>query len=293
MMSNILVYAATGEQASPLLSQLQFGPHKVFALTRNKAKASIKETKQLEVVEASLDDAESLQKASQGMDVVMLNLPFFSEDKAGIYAIEAAKKAGVKLIIWNANGEVPQATSERKKMNVRLENMERLIASGIPYIVFQPTVYLENLLMQENARSIRENNRIEMVAPPEAPLPWISTQDISAAMVKAMDKSETYNKVYTVKGKGWNGGELASNFTKVLGREITYQQIGLDQYIEKVNKVMGKGHGEEIMGISPDKDTRPIRAVNFPKFSALDAFQELALSPTTLEDWVLQHKDTF
>lgn len=292
-MSNILVYAATGDQASPLLSQLQLGGHKIFALTRNKTKAAIEENDWLQVVEESLSNNTGLQKANEGIDVVMLNLPFFSNDNAGAYAIDAAKRAGVKLIIWNANGEVPQVTSERIKMNIRLENMERLVASGIPYIVFQPTIYLENLLIPGTAKIIREENSIEMVAPANAAIPWMSTQDISACMVAALGRTDTYHKVYTVPGGGWNGYEIASTFSNVLGREITYQKVELPKYIERLNTTMGEGRGEEIMGVSSTKDTRPPREASFPKFTALDAFQEFGVQPLTLEDWIIQHQGIF
>lgn len=292
-MSNILVYAATGTQASPLLSQLQFGNNKVFALTRDRTKTSIKENEQLQVVEASLNNFESLFKVTEDMDIVMLNIPFFSDENAGTYAIEAAKSAGVQLIVWNANGEVPQITSERIKMNTRLENMEKLVASGIPYVVFQPTVYLENLLMKETARIIREEGYIEMVAPVDAVMPWMSTIDISACMVKVINKEANHNKVYTVSGIGYSGYQLADAFTKILGRKINYRKIDLETYIKRVNIAMGEGHGEEIMGIAPNKDHRPPREANFPKFTALDAFKTFGVQPLSLEDWVSYHKDTF
>jgi len=292
-MQKILVYAATGEQAFPVLPQLRFGNKDVFALTRNKAKASVKENERLHVVEASLNDAQGLIKVTEGMDIVMLNIPFFSDDNTGAYAIEAAKQAGVKLIVWNANGEVPQKTSNRIKMNFRMENMEMLVASGIPYVVFQPTIYIENLLMQETARIIQEENRIEMVSSAEAVIPWMSTQDISACMVKAIGKTEIYNKVFTVKGSGWSGNHLAETFTKVLGREITYKQIDLNTYVKRVNLTMGESHGEEIMGLSPNKDQRPPREANFPKFAALDALEEFDVQSLPLENWVARHQHRF
>lgn len=293
-MLNILVYGATGVQASPLLKQLQSDNHKVFALTRSKAKvAAIPENNYQHVVEGSLTHAADLNRLTQGMDIVMLNLPFFSENEAGSYAIDAAKRAGVKQIIWNANGEVPQITSDRVKMNVRLENMERLAASGIAYVVFQPTIYLENLLMQETARRIRENNRIEMVAAPDATLPWMSAWDISAAMVKSMGKPELNGKVMTVKGPGWDGNYLASAFSSVLGRKITYHQIDLLEHIKRINIALGEGHGEEIMGLAENQDSRPSREATFPPFTALDATQVLNLNLLSLESWIGQHQDIF
>lgn len=82
-MQNILVYSATGSQSSSLLSKLQFGENKVYALTRNKQEAAIQENDFVKVIEGSVNDEESLKRANSEMNVVMLNLPFFSDDIAG------------------------------------------------------------------------------------------------------------------------------------------------------------------------------------------------------------------
>jgi uncharacterized protein YbjT (DUF2867 family) len=292
-MQHILIYSATGAQASPLLTKLQQGKHKLFALTRNKQAAAIQENEFVKVAEGRLSDVGSLKKVSSGMDVIMLNLPFFSDDRAGHNAIEAAKAANVQLIIWNANGPLPQQTSHRKKMNIRLRNMELLAASGIPYIVFQPTVYLENLLLPETARAIKERNVIEAVPPEDVAIPWMSAEDVCTCMVKSIHRKDLQNKVLTVAGSGWSGRELAHSFSEVLGRKITYQQISLEEYTQRLDNMMGAGCGAQIMGTAPDKDDRPIRAAHFAPFTSLDAFKELGVKPVGLHDWIAIYRSSF
>ncbi|MBX2878209.1 MAG: NmrA family NAD(P)-binding protein [Saprospiraceae bacterium] len=291
-MNNILVYSATGLQAIPLLSLLQNGENKIYAMTRNRSSSNVVENEYTSVVEVDISDKHQLVKANEGKDVVMLNLPFFSDDNAGKHAIDAAKEAGIKLMIWNANGAIPQETSNRHKINIRLENMERLIASDIPYVVFQPTIYLENLLIRTTAEVIKDSNTIEMITPAEAPIPWMSTWDISLAMVKVVKREDLYNNVFTVSGSGITGTQLAHTFSQVLGRTITYQQVGMEDYIRKLNQVMGEGHGEEIMGMGK-RDERAFRVADFPKFSPLDAFEELHFNPMTLHEWITKHKQQF
>jgi uncharacterized protein YbjT (DUF2867 family) len=291
-MKNILVYSATGIQAHPLLTLLQKGENKVFAMTRNKAKASIIENEKVSVVETDISDKYQLLKVNEGKDVVMLNLPFFSDDNAGQYAIDAAKEAGVKLIIWNANGAIPQETSNRHKMNLRLENMERLDKSGIPYIVFQPTMYLENLLLPTTAAAIKDSNIIEMIAPSEAPIPWMSTWDISQAMVKSIERTDLQNRVLNVGGGGITGQQLAKSFSEALGRTIGYQQIGMEEYVNRLNQVMGKGCGEEIMGIG-QQDAQAVRSATFPKFVAANAFEKLEFDALPVTEWVTRYSNQF
>lgn len=292
-MRQILIYAASGAQASPLLTKLHKDSYYLYALSRNRHQAHIQENEYTTVIEGSVDDTDSLHQATADKDIVMLNLPFFSETAAGRNAIGAAQAANVSLIIWNANGEVPQKTSTRKKMNTRLENMEYLVASGIPYVVFQPTVYLENLLMVGTARAIRERNVIESIAPAEATVPWISADDISECMVRAIDRTDLYGKVLTVAGSGWTGTYLTHKFSQVLGRDIAYQPIAREEYIARLDEVMGAGHGAQIMGLETDRDNRPERAAKFAPFTALNAFEELNVTPLPLEDWVAKNRKAF
>ncbi|MEM1322359.1 MAG: NmrA family NAD(P)-binding protein [Bacteroidota bacterium] len=291
-MKSVLVYSATGVQASPLLSLLQEVGYRTYAMTRNRSTAKINENELVSISETDISNAHQLEKANEGMDVVMLNLPFFSDDNAGKYAIEAAQNAGVKLIIWNANGAVPQETSTRYKMNTRMENMERLVASGIPYVVFQPTMYLENLLLPGTAEGIRNRDTIEMVAPSMAPIPWMSTHDICRAMVSVITREDLRNQVLTVSGAGITGTQLANEFSRALGRTIQYHQVEMTEYINRLNQVMGEGKGEEIMGMGKE-DTRTIRTANFPNFSALNAFEKLEFYPISIENWVQHNKQQF
>ncbi len=292
-MKNILVYSATGLQAAPLIEPLTTQGYYVYALTRDKEKSNLTENQALTVVEADLSIQEEVEKATEGMDVVMLNLPFFSDDRAGIHAIEASKKAGVKLIVWNANGEVPQGTTNRHKMNIRMENMERLVESGIPYIVFQPTIYLENLLIGEIARSIKKDNSIQLPMPAEAPIPWISTYDISDCMVNAISRQELYHSVLTVRGEGWTGYELAEVFSRALSRPISYKQIDLGTYVRRINLTMGEGAGEEIMGLTTIQSVESPREAKFPKFNANDGLEKFQMRQMSLADWVELHRDYF
>ena len=261
-MKNVLVYSATGVQASPLLSLLQKGDYRTYAMTRNRANSTIEINESVTVLEVNTSDKSQLANTNEGKDIVMLNLPFFSDDSMGKNAIEAAQKTGVKLIIWNANGAVPQETSARYKMNIRMENMERLVASGIPYVVFQPTMYLENLLLPATVAAIQNNAAIEMIAPAEAPIPWMSTRDISEAMVKVIGRRDLWNNVLTVSGQGVTGAQLAHGFSKALGKTIAYQQIEVKEYLRRLNQVMGEGQGEEIIGMGK-QDDRPVRPAYF------------------------------
>src|SRR6266481_652903 len=104
----IAVIGATGQQGGGVLRALQArGQFKVRALTRNPDKhREIAE----EVVEADLDNPETLKAAFEGAHGVFLvttsSLEGTDEFTQGTAAVRAAKDAGVKHFIWSTLPDV-------------------------------------------------------------------------------------------------------------------------------------------------------------------------------------------
>src|ERR1700704_81732 len=107
MLSNdkklIAVIGATGQQGGGVVRALQArGQFKVRALTRNPDKH--RELAE-EVVEADLDQPETLNAAFEGAHGVFLvttsSLEGTDERKQGTAAVKAASDAGVKHFIWS------------------------------------------------------------------------------------------------------------------------------------------------------------------------------------------------
>src|SRR5712672_2705970 len=103
----IAVIGATGQQGGGVVRGLQArGQFKVRALTRNPDKH--RELAE-EVVEADLDQRETLNAAFEGAHGVFLVTNFYGgadELKEATAAIRAAKDAGVKHFIWSTLPDV-------------------------------------------------------------------------------------------------------------------------------------------------------------------------------------------
>src|ERR1700674_5239366 len=104
----IAVIGATGQQGGGVVRALQAsGQFKVRALTRNPDKH-----RQLadEVVKADLDRPETLEAAFKGAYGVFLvttsSLEGTDERKQGAAAVQAARDAGVKHIVWSTLPDV-------------------------------------------------------------------------------------------------------------------------------------------------------------------------------------------
>ncbi|MDP9366476.1 MAG: NmrA family NAD(P)-binding protein [Chloroflexota bacterium] len=147
----VLVYGATGAQSGPVARRLLEAGHGVRVLTRDATKATALRDRGADVVEGDMSDPAAMRAATEGVDKVFLLVPFFVRDPAdtvryGRNAIEAARAAGVRLVVWNPSGEIVPVQTGNPSLDARSELLGLLQASGLPHIVLQPTAYMENFL---------------------------------------------------------------------------------------------------------------------------------------------------
>src|SRR5215813_4301289 len=104
----VLVYGASGSQARPMVQQLLDRGHEPRVLTRAPARCARLFPAGTDLVTGDLDDADSLLRASRGVDAVAFMIPAFLSQPANsqLYArraVEAAATGGARLIVWNTS----------------------------------------------------------------------------------------------------------------------------------------------------------------------------------------------
>jgi len=290
----ILSYGATGSQGHPVAQKLLAAAHQVRVLTRDPSK--VQGLDGAEVITGDMSDQASLKTASEGQEGVFLHIPFFTPSPTdGLTyannALAAAKDAGVKLVVWNASGEISEARSGNPAFDVRLDILEAIQNSGIPYIVLQPTAYMENFLGPWTREEIVNDNTFAYPTPLEVKMAWIATEDIGTFAVYAFAHPELAPLNLKVSGpERLNGEEIAERFSRALGREITFRAMPPEEFGEKLDAVfpgMGQGaaQGYAMAYEHPDRFS-----------SHVDLEAALAKMPvelTTLEQWVTKHAPAF
>ena len=143
-----------------MVEQLLQRGHTPHALTRNADNAVHLESMGAVPVIGDLSDFNGLYAVTSEVDSVAFLLPAFLDDSADAFmfgrnAIDAAIKAGVEHFAWNASGEISDEASES---NAKLAILEHLKGSGLPFVVFEPTTYMENWLGPWTAPSVRLSN---------------------------------------------------------------------------------------------------------------------------------------
>jgi uncharacterized protein YbjT (DUF2867 family) len=290
----ILSYGATGSQGHPVAQKLLAAGHQVRVLTRDPNK--VQGLDGADVITGDMNDSASLKTANEGQEGVFLHIPFFTPSPTdGLTyaqnALEAARAAGVKLLVWNASGEIPEARSGNPAFDVRVDILEAIQNSGIPYIVLQPTAYMENFLGPWTREEIMNEDTFAYPTPLEVNMAWIATEDIGTFAVYAFAHAELAPLNLKVSGpERLNGEEIAERFSRALGRKITFRAMPPEEFGEKLDAVfpgMGQGaaQGYAIAYEHPER---------FSSHVDLDAaLAKMPVELTTLEQWVKKHAPAF
>lgn len=294
---NVLVYGATGSQSSPVVWHLLERGHKPAIVTRNPEKAKIFQSKGAEVVIADMADRASLVKASMGKDAISLLIPFFVNPvEAPVYAknaIEAAKEAGVKLIVWNTSGLIPEEKTGNLGVDVRIDTLNYLRDSGIPYIVIEPGVYIENLLGPWVAPFVANENLVTYPLPNNFRVAWTPSDDVGALIVQALERPELANSFFKVSGiELVNGDELAEQFSQALARPIRYHPMKPHDFGAILDELFGAGAGtlaaQEYQRFWDNPDNQPMMHADMSV-----VLQKLPVKMTTIKEWVIKYRDVF
>ncbi|MBD8735359.1 SDR family oxidoreductase [Sphingomonas sp. CFBP 13706] len=289
-MKSILVLGATGPQGRAVAEKLIDSGVRVRVMVREPARADDLAAMGAEVVKGDLDDPISVDAAIRGQDGVFLTVAFFNGSHAhGRNVIEAAAKQGVGRIVWNVAGRIQEHDIGNPAMDKWRPILADMRASGVPFTILQPTVYMENFLNPAITREVRDHDVLAYPMPNEAHTQWISHQDTAAYTVAAFEHPGDESMVIDVCGsEDLTGSQIAERFGRALGRPITFRPMP----------------PEEFAGTFPDgMDPAPIVRHYTNVFANPDmmtsnvdhqaALGILPIEPLTFENWVRKYRDAF
>jgi uncharacterized protein YbjT (DUF2867 family) len=290
---NVLVYGSTGAQASPIVKELVKQGHNPVLVTRSREKSIASEFANLKYAEADMLDKSRLVAITEGTDVVSLLIPFFLPDpQFGVLmaknAVEAARIAKVKLIVWNSSGVIPHSNTGNPATDIRIRIKDILTMSGIPYIIFQPSIYSENLLGPWTAPFVKNKNLLAYPLPEEIGIGWVTSKDVASLIVASIEKPELAGRSFLVSGmEKLTGIELAACFSKGLGRKITYYAMPPKEFGALLDTEFGPGAGakaaNEYQKLWDKKEFQETY------FDMKEVLEFLPVKMTTMEEWVKEH----
>lgn len=294
----VLVYGAAGSQQYPVIKALLNKGAEVCAVTHSETNLAKLTQAGAKALLADMSDRNWLKEISKKMDAVSLLVPFFlANPYDGLQyaknAIDAAIAGGVKLLVWNSSGFILPDKIGNDALDIRIDILNYLKDSKLPYIVIQPSVYTENLLGPWTAPFVQNEMKVAYPAPEEMPVEWIATQDIAALVAEAIYKPELSGNSFLVSGlENLTGNQLAMKFSIGLNETISYYPMPPKQFGQILDNLFGAGAGkgaEEMYQQIADTKQYPI--LFSPDMQ--NVLKKIPVRITPVEAWVSQHADFF
>lgn len=252
----VAVVGATGAQGGGLVRAIQADPAGGFqarALTRDLNSSKARELAALgaEVVQADVDDPASLERAfsgAYGAFCVTFFWDHFSPEKelaqaAGMAA--AARSAGLQHVIWStledtrrwvplADGRMPTLMGKYKvpHFDAKGECDAFFLSSGVPATCLLTSFYWDNFIHFGMGPTAGADGSLGITFPMgDKKLPGIAAVDIGRCAYGIFRRAAEFaGKTVGIAGEHLTGDEMATAFTRALGREVRYNAVPPEVY---------------------------------------------------------------
>lgn len=235
-MAEVLVTGVTGKQGGAVARRLVRRGHTVAGYCRSAATAAARAARDagVEIREGDLDDREALDRAAAGVDAIFgVTVPFGaggveSEIRQGRNLISVAAARGAFLVHSSVRGaHRPPADGVAHARSKSVIESE-LRASGIPATVLAPCYFMENLL--DVAFTRLRDGILALPLTPDRLLDQVTVADIAGMVVHAVEcPDELAGRRIELASDAVTGTQAAAILSRVLGREVPYRQLPLEQ----------------------------------------------------------------
>lgn len=234
-MTRVLVLGATGDQGHPLITRLLEAGLTPVAALRNPNAFQGTEFAHVEVVEADLFDEQSLIAAAEGVEAIAAHLPFVFDQQAaaklGRHIAAATVQNNVKKVVFNTSCFVAEQDNGNPAHDGRRAIEQAIMNSGAAFALFEPKVFMDNLIRGWNKPAIVKQGIFAYPAKPDLRISWICLDDVAAYMVEALTRDDIPSARYAIGGpEALVGDEVAERLSKVIGRRITFNSLTPDEF---------------------------------------------------------------
>jgi uncharacterized protein YbjT (DUF2867 family) len=249
----IAVVGATGSQGGGLARSVLNDSGSEFAVRAITRSPQSEKAQQLrdagaEVVQADLDDLESLRRAFEGVYGIFGVTNYwelFSPEKEIAQArniASAAEGSGVQHIVWStledsrefiplSDDRMPTLMGSYKVPHFDSKAEADAFFANLPTTYFYTSFYWDNIIHFGMAPQPGEDGVLTLPLPMgDRPLPGIAVEDIGKCAYGIFKRPELIGRKVGVAGDHVTGQRMASGLGEVLGREVRYYPVDPEVY---------------------------------------------------------------
>jgi uncharacterized protein YbjT (DUF2867 family) len=252
----ITVFGATGAQGGGLVEAIladKDGGFVVRAVTRdvNSDKAKALAAKGAEVVQADIDDVESIRKALEGAHgayFVTFFWEHFSPERETAEVrnmAEAAKQTGLQHAIWSTledtreyvplnDDRMPTLMNKYKvpHLDAKGEANKFFTEAGVPVTFLYTSFYWDNFIHFGMGPKKADDGKLVLAMPlGQAKIACIAAEDIGKCAYGIFKRgAELINQSVGISGGHLSGAEMAAKFSEVLDQPVAYQSVPFEVY---------------------------------------------------------------
>ncbi|VAW14649.1 hypothetical protein MNBD_ALPHA11-250 [hydrothermal vent metagenome] len=244
MTKTLAIFGATGAQGSAVVREALSQKLSVRAVARDVEKIA-KMHPGASAFGATLEDEAAIAKALDGVDAAFFHLPMPSgPNDAQIWLtsfINAAKSVDLPLLVYTTSGPAGLRYARSAIVDNTTAGRDAVANCGIPAIILQPAIYLENLIPDLFAPNLRSKGILDYPPmPATTKVQWTSHLDQAVIAVAALQRSDLAGNSYELgTPDALSGPDLAELIEGWIGRSVEFEPITPAQFGQRVEKVMG------------------------------------------------------
>lgn len=233
----ILVLGATGNQGGAVARKLLSDGWSVRAVSRRTDQPAAQELqkKGATVVQANMDDQQSLLEAMKGVYGVYSVQPLYSKDpekevQHGKTVADVAKQVGVSHFVYGSVGGA-ERDSGVPHFETKWQVEKYVRAIHLPFTILRPAFFMENFMgfAQVHEQKLRVQGFMDV----KTKLQMISVQDIGAFAAMAFNHPEEYKgESIEIAGDEVTLSQVANVFSQVFETTCEIVESARDQFQE-------------------------------------------------------------
>lgn len=219
---------ATGTTGRALVAALKSRGAGFKCLVRDTAKAAEALGGGVELVQADLADASSIEAGLTGCDKLFLlsgHSPVMAEQQ--INAVNAAKSAGVRHVVKLSGGDfIVKEDSPGMIGRAHWEIEEAIKASGMDWTMLRPGFFMQNFLNM--AQMVAGMGKVMMPLPADVKIAMIDTRDTADVAAGILTGDGHAGKTYSLAERERTPAAATAAIAAAAGKNVAFVQVPME-----------------------------------------------------------------